>query len=230
MILRTTAVTDEVLRLTLNRPDSLNALNVDLLSRLAEEIPNADGDYEVLIIEGAGDSFTAGADLNEDESAGSLFQEITHAVRAFDGIVIGKLHGWVVGGGFEWTLSFDICYAATDTRFKLPESEVGVTITNGSSLLLPIAIGSGKARELVYTSRELDAREAEELGLIAGVYEREELAETVKAVATDLVENKSRAALRLNKHVLDHAFDVDAVMEREEIVNEYCHAIEEMSW
>ncbi|WP_174811938.1 enoyl-CoA hydratase/isomerase family protein [Salinadaptatus halalkaliphilus] len=230
MPLQTAAMTDEVLRLTLDRPNSLNALNVELLSRLASEISKADGEYEVLIIEGAGDAFTAGADLEEEESAGDLFQEITHAVRAFDGIVIGKLHGWVVGGGFEWTLSFDICYAAPDTTFKLTESEVGVTITNGSSLLLPMAIGSPKAKELIYTSRELDAREAEELGLVAGVYDRTELDQQVRDVALDLVENKSHTALRLNKHVLNHAADLDAVMEREEIVNEYCHEIEEMSW
>jgi enoyl-CoA hydratase/carnithine racemase len=222
--------TGNVLEITLNRPDSLNALNVDLLSTLVEEITAADGTYDVLVISGAGSSFTAGADLEEDEDAGSLFQEITRAVRSFGGIVIGKLHGWVVGGGAEWTLSFDLCYAAADTTFKMPESEIGVTVTNGSTVLLPLAVGSAKAKELIYTSREVDAAEAADMGLVAGVCERDRLDETVLEVATDLVENKSSTALRLNKQAVNQAFDIESVMQQEELINEYCHDIEDVDW
>jgi enoyl-CoA hydratase/carnithine racemase len=230
MCLRTVTVNDEIKRLILSRPDSLNALNVDLLSSLAETITAADGEYDVLIIEGDGDAFTAGADLEENAGAGDYFQKITEAVRSFDGIVIGKLHGWVVGGGFEWTLSFDLCYADEDTTFMMPESEIGVTITNASSMLLPMTVGGGKARELIFTSRSFDAEEAEDLGLIAGAYEGDALDEKVLDVAHDLIENKSAAALRLNKYALNHAFDVSAVMEQEELINEYCHAIEDVDW
>lgn len=229
-VLDVTDETDEIRRLTLDRPDSLNALNRELLSRLAEEIADAD-EYRVLVIEGAGDSFTAGADLDEEEGAGDLFQDITRAVRSFDGIVVGKLHGWVIGGGFEWTLSFDLRYAHADTTFKLPESEIGVTVTNASTLLLPLYVGAGTARELVYTSREMPAEEAERYGLLAGVYDdADELEAAVVATARDLVANKSETALRLNKHALNHAFPVEEVLKREELVNEYCHDIEDTNW
>ncbi|WP_254533202.1 enoyl-CoA hydratase/isomerase family protein [Natrinema gelatinilyticum] len=230
-ILETDDVTDDIRRLTLNRPDSLNALSRALLSRIAEEIRAADGEYRVLILEGAGDAFTAGADLDEEEGAGDLFQEITRAVREFEGIVIGKLHGWVIGGGFEWTLSFDLCYAHADTTFKLTESEIGVTVTNASTLLLPLYVGAGTARELVYTSRELPAAEAEQYGLLAGVYDdADDLEAKVLDVATDIVENKSATALRLNKRAMDQAFPVEEVLKREELINEYCHDVEDMSW
>ncbi|WP_408960311.1 enoyl-CoA hydratase/isomerase family protein [Natrinema sp. 74] len=230
MCLKTAVVSDRIRRITLNRPESLNALNIELLSSLAETVDESNDEFDVLIIEGAGAAFTAGADLDEEDDAGDLFQEITRAVRSFDGIVIGKLDGWVVGGGFEWTLSFDICYATPETTFKMPESEIGVTITNGSSILLPLAIGSGKAKELIYTSREFDAREAEQLGLLAGVYESDRLEEKVKSVARDLIDSKSQTALRLNKHVLNHALDIEDIMQQEEIVNEYGHAIEDVNW
>ncbi|WP_255197473.1 enoyl-CoA hydratase/isomerase family protein [Halorarius litoreus] len=230
-ILETEDVTDEIRRLRLNRPESLNALSRELLSQIAEEVRAANGEYRVLILEGAGDAFTAGADLNEAESAGDLFQEITRSVREFEGIVIGKLHGWVVGGGFEWTLSFDLRYAHADTRFKLTESEVGVTVTNASTLLLPLYVGAGTARELVYTSRELPAAEAAQYGLLAGVFDdADDLEAKVIDVATDIVENKSATALRLNKRAMDQAFPVEEVLKREELINEYCHDIEEMSW
>jgi enoyl-CoA hydratase/carnithine racemase len=230
-ILETEDVADEIRRLRLNRPESLNALSRALLSRIAEEVRTADGEYRVLILEGAGDAFTAGADLDEEEGAGDLFQEITRAVREFEGIVIGKLHGWVIGGGFEWTLSFDLRYAHADTRFKLSESEIGVTVTNASTLLLPLYVGAGTARELVYTSRELPAAEAEQHGLLAGVFDdADDLENKVIDVATDIVENKSATALRLNKRAMDQAFPVEEVLKREELINEYCHDIEDMSW
>lgn len=230
MVLQTEAIDENVQRIVLDRPDSLNALNRELLLEIVETISDANGSYEVLIVEGAGNAFTSGADLEEEESGGDLFQEVTRAVRSFDGIVVGKLHGWVVGGGFEWTLSFDLCYAAEDTTFMMPESEIGVTITNASSLLLPLTVGSGKAKELIYTSREVSVAEAEELGLVAGVYERDRLEEKVLDVAADLVENKSAEALRLNKYVLNHALPIADVMEQEELVNEHCHAIEDVDW
>ncbi|MFC7157822.1 enoyl-CoA hydratase/isomerase family protein [Halomarina halobia] len=228
-------VSSEILRITLNRPNSLNALNGELLAGIADTVRSANGEYTVLIFEGAGRAFTAGADLDAAKEEGGenidLFQDITRAVREFEGIVVGKLHGWVVGGGFEWTLSFDLRYAATDTTFKMTESEIGVTISNASTLLLPLTVGAGKARELVFTSREVSANEAERLGLIAGVYDDADLDEKVLSVAEDIVENKSRTALWLNKRGFNHAFPVEEVLEYEEVANLLCDELSgEIEW
>jgi len=187
-----------------------------------------------VIFEGAGDAFTSGADLDE-ASVGSerigLFQEMTRAARAFEGLVIGKLHGYAVGGGFEFTLSFDLRYTETGTTFLLTESEIGVTLSNASTKLLPLMIGHGRARELVFTGRPIDAAEAEELGLVAGVYESAELEEEVLSVARDVVENKSETAVALNKRLFNHAFPVEDDLDYEELINVKCRErIEGIRW
>lgn len=227
MVLERDEVSDGVLRLTLNRPDKLNALSKELLVEIADALRSADGDYTVVVVEGAGDAFTAGADLDEAQDEGEdveLFQDVTRAAREFGGVVIGKLHGWVVGGGFEWTLSFDLRYAAADTTFKMTESEIGLPVSNASTALLPLTIGAGKARELVFTAREFDAAEAEELGLVAGVYDAGELDEKVREVAEDIVENKSPAALRANKRGFNAAFPVEETLDYEVLLGEVCAA------
>lgn len=211
-----------VLRLTLNRPEKLNALNAELLSALVEALRETSGEYTVVIIEGAGDAFTGGADLDETSPGTErigLFQDVTRAVRAFDGIVIGKLHGYAVGGGFETTLSFDLRYTQERTTFLLTESEIDVTISNASTRRLPLMIGDGRAREIVFTGRPIRADEAAELGLASGVYPEDELEEAVDEVAADIVENKSAPALRYNKDLLNHAYPVEATLDYEELRN-----------
>lgn len=216
------SVDGEILRLTLNRPDKLNALNVELLSALVDTLNETSGEYPVVIIEGAGEAFTGGADLDEASDGTErigLFQDVTRAVRAHEGIVIGKLHGYAVGGGFEMTLAFDLRYAREGTTFLLTESEIGVTVSNASTRLLPLMVGDGTAREIIFTGRPIEASEADELGLISGVYPEEELETTVIDVARDIVENKSEAALKYNKDLLNHAFPVESDLDYEELQN-----------
>ncbi|WP_255152283.1 enoyl-CoA hydratase/isomerase family protein [Halorarius halobius] len=215
---------EEIVELVLNRPESLNALNKELLREIPEAVRRADSnDRKVIIFRGAGDAFTAGADLEEatqdDEGEDvSLFQELTRAVLEFDGIVIGQLHGYAIGGGLEFTLSFDLRYAAEGTTFKLTESEIGVTISNASTLLLPATVGLGTAKDLVFTSREVSATEADDIGLVTGVYEEAALQEQVRDVARDIVENKSTAALKLNKRGINRQFAVENALEYERLL------------
>lgn len=207
-------------RFTLNRPDRLNALDRRLLERIASAIRDAE-DADVVIFQGAGEAFTSGADLDEAQEDGEdaeLFQDLTRATQRFDGLVIGALHGWVIGGGFEWTLSFDLRYAAADTTFKMTESEVGLPISNASTLLLPLVVGRGRAQEMVFTSREVSASEAEEWGLVNGVYERDELERAVLTVAEDIVDNKSSRAIRANKRGLNASFPVEEVLDYESLL------------
>jgi enoyl-CoA hydratase len=229
-----TEVTDQICRLTLNRPEKLNAMNKALLQAISESIRDAEG-YDVLIIDAAGDSFTAGADLDEaqeDTEEAALYQEMTRAVRDFEGIVIGQLEGYVIGGGFEWTLSFDLRYAAEDTTFKMTESEVGLPISNASTLYLPLIVGAGRARELVYTSRELPAKEAEEIGLINGMFSSSSLDKEVLDIAEEIVENKSSLALRLNKKGFNQAFPVERVLAYESALGDLSYEMdsEPLDW
>jgi 2-(1,2-epoxy-1,2-dihydrophenyl)acetyl-CoA isomerase len=225
--LERTAETEEILRLTLNRPEKLNALDPALLRDIAAAIREASGTYRVVIVDGAGEAFTAGVDLeaiDPGEDPVDLFQDLTRAVLEFEGIVIGQLHGWVVGGGFEWTLAFDLRYAAESATFKCPESEIGVPISNASSLLLPMTVGLGRARELLYTAREVDAGEAAEMGLVSDVVPEDTLHDRVMETATDLVEAKSERGLRLNKRAVTRALQVEDALQDEALVGDLAMA------
>ena len=223
---RTEGVTDRIGRLTLDRPDKLNALDKAFLREIPEAIREMT-EYDVLIVDAAGDAFTAGADLDEakaDSEEAGLYQELTRATREFEGLVVGALHGWVIGGGFEWTLSFDLRYAAADTTFKMTESEVGLPISNASTVYLPLLVGGARARELVYTCRDLPAEEAHDIGLVNGVVPREELETEVMSVAEDVVENKSQLAIRLNKKGFNNAFPVEDALEFETVLGDLANA------
>ncbi|WP_423751677.1 enoyl-CoA hydratase/isomerase family protein [Salinirarus marinus] len=222
-VLQREAITDEILRLTLNRPETLNALNTELLREIPAAFEEAEREgRQVVVVEGSGDAFCSGADLDEASEEGEdidLIQEITRAVRGFDGIVIGKLHGYAVGGGLEFSLSFDLRYAATGTVFKMPETELGVPISNASTKLLPLYVGLGVAQDLVYTSREMSAAEAERHGLVSGVYDPDELEREVLDRARDLVENKSETVLGIHKRAFNHTFPIEEALEYERLLN-----------
>lgn len=225
-------VTEDIVRLKLNRPDKLNALNSSLLKKIAKKTRQAnEDDRKVLIFEGAGSAFTSGADLDEEQGRVELFQDITRAVREFEGVVIGKIHGYAVGGGFEFTLSFDIRYAQKGAIFKMTESEIGVAISNASTLLLPLTVGAGVARELIFTSRDFEASEAKDHGLVAGVFEEEELEEKVMSVAKDIAENKSMNAIKANKRGLNHAYSIEDILDYETLLSsEIALAGEGINW
>jgi len=230
----TSEITDRIGRVTLNRPEKLNALNKAMLRAVPAAIRDQSA-YDVLVVDAAGDAFTAGADLDEakaeSEEAG-LYQELTRATREFEGLVIGALHGYVIGGGFEWTLSFDLRYAADDTVFQMTESEVGLPISNASTQYLPLLIGGARARELVYTCRELPAEEAADIGLVNGLFPEGDLEAEVLAVAEDIVENKSQLALRLNKKGFNNAFPVEDVLAFETVLGDLANADpdEDIDW
>lgn len=224
----TDALTKDIVQLTLNRPEKLNALSTELKQAIVESVKEVNTEYTVLIIEGAGDSFAAGADLDEasdrdptEASAEPHYsQEMTRAVMDFQGVVIGKLHGWVIGAGFEWTLGFDLRYAAENTTFRMPETQLGLTVSNASTVLLPQTVGPTKAREIVFTSRDVQADEAFEWGLLNDVVPREELDTRVRSVATDIADNASPTALWANKRGFNHALHIEDTLEHESMLRE----------
>ena len=235
-MVRTTELSDNIIKVTLNRPNKLNALNQSFMEAISSTINDANTNYSVLIIEGAGESFTAGADLDSSTREGEngtveFFQQLTRDVRNFEGIVIGKLHGWVIGGGFEWTLSFDLRYAASNTTFRLPEPQLGVSVSNASTVLLPLTIGPTKTRELLYTNTDLSADEAQELGLVSGVYKEEVLDTKVETIANEIVEHSSRTALWMNKQALNAGFPVEKVLQNEVLIGDLLsEKIDSVNW
>ncbi|KAF7592959.1 hypothetical protein BBP40_012195 [Aspergillus hancockii] len=171
-----------VIKITLNRPERLNALNPTLLNELTTALQNH-ANAHVIILEGAGDrSFCAGEDLKETlapktGSAEELrvafdrLQDITRLTSSSSAIVVAAVQGYAVGGGAEISLAADFVVAGPDAKFKFPEVTLGHAVTGGISLRLSHMVGLLKAKELLIRGRIVDAKEALALGLVNEVVE-----------------------------------------------------------
>jgi len=168
---------DAIKVITLNRPRSLNAMNVDLVTGLVNELSSLNG-VKAVILEGAGRAFCAGEDLKQtlapktgrpDELrvALEMLQEITRLITSFDGAVVAAVNGYAIGGGAELAFAADIVVAAPDAKFRFPETEIGHAVTGGISSRLPAIVGLARAKDLLLTSRWFSAEEAYRIGLIA---------------------------------------------------------------
>jgi enoyl-CoA hydratase/carnithine racemase len=165
--------------LTLNRPRSLNALNGPLIVQLHEALSSAPPP-NVLVLAGAGDSFCAGGDRKEGigidgdvRRALELLQGIARLLRRPEVISIAAVRGWVVGGGLELAIACDLVVAGADSRFRMPDAQVGAHATGGATWLLPRTVGLQRANQLMFAETTLDARTAMAWGLVAEVTEVE---------------------------------------------------------
>lgn len=156
--------------LTINRPDKLNALSREVLEdlRTAIEALGARSDARAAVITGTGKAFVAGADIaamkNMTEVEGRAFGALGHGV--FESIerlrvpVIAAVNGFALGGGCELALACDFIYASSKAKFGQPEVSLGIIPGFGGTQRLPRRVGSGTARELIYTGKMIDAEEA----------------------------------------------------------------------
>jgi len=199
--------TDGVTRLTLNRPDRLNTLTVDLVAAMHEALDAVDADHDcrVVILTGAGRGFCAGLDLNGygtvpgteglgEAQRGMAVQqhiaEVVHHIRAIRQPVIAAINGAVAGGGLAWACASDIRYCAESTRLGTAFIRLGISGCDiGLSWTLPRLIGVSRAWELIYTGRVIDAAEAERLGIVSRSVADADLMPTVLGVAAEIVAN-----------------------------------------
>lgn len=161
--------------LRLNRPDKLNALSVPMLRDVGEALRHYGGGGAVggIVVTGAGRAFSAGDDLPATESLTrddfeellSSFQELTRAVLASDVPVVAAVNGIAVGGSAELTLACDARVGYPGSDYLFPENDVGLTISNGSTYLLPRLVGS-RALPLVLDARRISGADARALGLL----------------------------------------------------------------
>ena len=200
-----------VCTITLNRPDSLNAINADMLGRLLSALiaANADPDVVVILLRGAGRAYCAGKDLKEHEGHSAdpaavrkeldVLQDISRQLLFSDKIVLAGAHGWAVGGGFEWLLGCDLIILAAGTRMFLPEMALGLFVTGGTTALLPRLIGVSRAKALILSGRKFDAHEALEMGLAWQVVATDEFDATLIRVAQELAALPGGSARELKK-------------------------------
>ncbi|MDT8326036.1 MAG: enoyl-CoA hydratase/isomerase family protein [Roseovarius sp.] len=201
--------------ITLNRPQSLNAMNRQLIDDVARAFEDANGDpaTRAIIFTGAGKAFCAGDDRREhvhpetEEQARDLVQAIqraTHAITLGAKPVVGAINGWAVGGGFEWAINCDFPVWATSARGFFPEVSLNLFVTGAVTSLLPALVGLSKAREMLFFGDRYGADELHAIGLAWKTVEDEALIGTATETARRLADLPI-LSVRAMKRVLNTA-------------------------
>ncbi|OWK28183.1 enoyl-CoA hydratase-related protein [Sphingomonas mucosissima] len=203
---------------TLNRPQSLNALNSDVLADLSSAFGKYDKDdsQRCLVLTGSGEkAFAAGADIKQmaDMAAADFFLQDFFAgwqtgVVATRKPWIAAVNGFALGGGCELAMMADFIYAADTAKFGQPEIKLGVAPGMGGSQRLTRAIGKAKAMEMCLTGRMMDAAEAERSGLVAKVVPLASLLEETLKTA-ELIASMPPMAAMVNKEMVNAAFETN---------------------
>ncbi|MCU0663257.1 MAG: enoyl-CoA hydratase-related protein [Myxococcota bacterium] len=219
-------VSEGIATITINRPEVLNALNMQVLRDLlaATELVRKDPQSKVAILTGAGRSFVAGADISQMRgftvTQGLEFGDLGHAVlRAFETLdkpVLAAVNGFALGGGTEISMGCDFIYASTKAKFGQPEVSLGIIPGFGGTQRLARIVGMNKARELIYTGDVISAEEAKRIGLVSELYEPEELLSKVRERAR-LLMSKGPLAISAAKRCMNKGVDIslDAALELE---------------
>lgn len=199
---------------TLNRPDRLNAISSALLASFSSALREATDDQEtsVFVLTGAGRGFCSGDDLKEVDHDNqtpksvrahiTAIQEITHLMLGCDKPIIGAIHGYAVGGGFEWLLNCDIVVAAEQLTAFFPEFDWGYFVTGGVTHLLPQAIGYQRSMELMLLGERQSAADLKALGLVNFVVPQEQMEAKAFEVA-EKIASKARFSVARLKRMLN---------------------------
>jgi enoyl-CoA hydratase len=200
--------TDRIRTLTLNRPQSRNALSAALRRQFFAALRDAEADeaVDVVILTGADPVFCAGLDLKELGDSTEL-PDISPKWPPMSKPVIGAINGAAVTGGLELALYCDILIASEQARFADTHARVGLLPTWGLSVRLPQKVGVGMARRMSLTGDYLSAAEALAAGLVTEVVPHADLLPTARRVATSIVGNNQKAvrALLASYHRIDDA-------------------------
>jgi enoyl-CoA hydratase len=234
-----------VRRLTLNRPDVLNALNSELVEALSDALRRAteDDGPRVLVIRGSGRAFCAGYDLKEEaelererggplDAAGwrdALASDVGHMLELFDHPrpIIAQVHGYCLAGGCDLMMMCDLAVASDDAMFGEPEIRFGSGVV---TMVMPWLIGARKAKELLFTGEDrIPAEEALRMGLVNRVVPRDELDDRTLELAQSIAV-LDPVGISLTKRAINRAWetagfrealmanvDIDAVIESAEV-------------
>ena len=213
---------------TLNRPERMNAMAFDVMIPFREALEEVswDNDVRVVVVTGAGDGFCSGADLEDSGTvprisgltqtsiarrAMELLDDVILTMRRMHQPVIAAINGPAIGGGFCLSLAADIRLAGPRAYFRAAGINNGLTSTElGLSYLLPRAIGSSRAAEIMLTGRDVDAGEAERIGLVSRVVEQDDLLEACYSVAARII-GWSRPGIEITKRLLWSSLDAGSL-------------------
>ncbi|NSB12707.1 MULTISPECIES: short-chain-enoyl-CoA hydratase [Clostridium] len=203
----------------IDRPKSLNALNTQTLKELGQVINDISErkDIYTVIITGSGEkAFVAGADITEMKSKSAiegremakLAQKVFSNIENMPQVVIAAVNGYALGGGCELSMACDIRLASTNAKFGQPEVGLGIIPGFAGTQRLPRLVGKGIAKELIFTTDMIDAKEAYRIGLVNKVYEPEELMEKTIELAQKIMK-KGLFAVSLAKSAINNGLNMD---------------------
>jgi len=212
-----------VRRLTMNRPERLNALNGELVEALSRALAEAEGDdhVSVLVLRGAGRAFCAGYDLEEDAEAGVMdsaawYRELEgSADRMLELLdhpkpVIAQVHSYCLAGGTDLMLACDLCVCSHDAFFGYPDIRFGSGVV---TMLLPWVVGARKAKELLFTGEDrIPAEEALRIGLVNRVVPAAELDDATMALAKEIAKNEP-FVVRATKRAINRVWELSGMRE-----------------
>ena len=214
--------------ITLNRPERMNAMAFDVMVPFKEALEEVsfDNDTRVVVITGAGAGFCAGADLEDPgwldifngltvpgiaRRAMKILDDVIKAIRDMHQPVIGAINGPAIGGGFCLAMATDIRIASENAYFRPAGINNGLTSAElGLSYLLPRAIGSSRAFEIMLTGRDVQAQEAQSIGLVSKVVSPAALLEACYGVAQRIA-GFSQLGVELSKQMLWAGMDAGSL-------------------
>lgn len=220
-------LSEQVAHVQINRPDKVNAMNAAFWREIIEIFRWIDDHDEVraVVISGAGKHFSSGIDLallgavagemgsDAGRNARLLRRKIEQLQASFNAVaecrkpVLAAVQGYCLGGAIDLIAACDMRYAAQDAQFAIREIDMGMAADVGTLQRLPRIIGDGMLRELAYTGRTVDAREAQSIGLVNRVYDdAAQLLESVMALARQIAQ-KSPIAIEGTKRMIDYMRD-----------------------
>lgn len=229
----------DIARITLNTPNSLNALGLEMVDELADVIDKVqkDGSVKVVILKGNGKSFSAGGDVKLMEQGLSVNEarkwvddigKIILAIATMEKLVIASVYGLAYGAGCNLALACDFVVASEDTKFCEVFSRIGLIPDAGGTYILPRLIGVARAKELIFTAKEVTAQEAKEIGMIQYVTAKEKLVETTEELAKKLAKDYTQATWIAKKLLfIGYSKDFAIAMENEAALQALCMETEE---
>ncbi|MET1003438.1 MAG: enoyl-CoA hydratase [Acidimicrobiia bacterium] len=214
----------QVALITLNRPERMNAMAFEVMIPLREALERVslDNDIRVVVLTGAGHGFCSGADLEDPgvmpnidgltvtsiaRRAMELLDDVIHAVRRMHQPVIAAINGAAIGGGFCLSCATDVRIASDAAYFRAAGINNGLTASElGISYLLPRVVGSGRAFDIMLSGRDVDANEAERIGLVSQVVPGDQLLDACYGYAERII-GYSRPGIEITKRMLWASLD-----------------------
>lgn len=222
-------VNEGIMHLTLNRPESLNAFSPDMMTGLKNAIHQAkeDESIRVVVLSGAGRSFSAGGDVKTMGTSGAVetydhigrLNELIVAMRDLEKPIIAAVHGFAAGAGFNLALACDMILASEGSKFIMSFSRVGLISDGGGSYFLPRLVGPYRAKELLFRAEPITVEEAHSLGIVNHVYPLNEFEGKIRAFADNIAKGPSKTYGFIKK-ITNQSLtsSLDEILEQERII------------